>query len=152
VGRAGQSLADASEASCFFHPQKKAACTCETCGRFLCDLCDLDFGGQHICPSCLAAGRKKGVLKQYDQFRLSWSGVALLIALVPPIAFIGFTPGNLMFGMVAVVIALIGLKKPRSLTGRRRIVSFTLAIVLGVGETVALIWFGGKLAKTFYGV
>ena len=76
----------------------------------------------------------------------------MLIAVVPPIAFIGLTPGNLIFGIVAVVVALIGLKKPRSLTGRRRIVSFTLAIVLGVAEIVALIWFGGKLAKTFYGV
>ena len=72
--------------------------------------------------------------------------------MVPPIAFIGIAPGNLIFGIVAVVIALIGLKKPRSLTGRRRIVSFTLAIVLGLGELIALIWFGEKIAKTFYGV
>lgn len=145
-------LVDPSDASCFFHAGKKAAVACETCGRFLCSLCDLEFGGRHICPPCLAAGRKKGTLGKYDHFRLSWSGVALLIAVALPLASIGLTPANLGFGIVAVVVALIGLKKPRSLTGRRRIVSFTLAILFGLAETVALIWFGGKLAKTFYGV
>lgn len=152
AGRIGENLVDTSEASCFFHPEKKASLACESCGRFLCDLCDLDFGGKHICPSCLAAGRKKGALKNFDHFRLSWSGVALLIAIIPPIVLVGMAPVNLFFGLVALVIALIGLKKPRSLTGRRRIVSFTLAIVLGLAECVGLIWFGGKLAKIFYGV
>ena len=109
----------------------KAVIACESCGRFLCTLCDLEFGGRHICPNCLSAGRKKGALGNYDHFRLSWSGVALTLAIVPAVAFIGFAPFNLAFGLVAIVVAFIGLKKPRSLTGRRRVVSFTLAVLLG---------------------
>jgi hypothetical protein len=143
---------DTNDASCFFHPQKKAAVACESCGRFLCDLCDLEFDGRHICPNCLSAGRKKGALKNFDQFRLSWTGVALLVAIVPPCMFVGFVPFNLVFGAVAIAIALFGLKKPRSLTGRRRLVAFIFTIILGIAETLALILFGGKIAKSFYGV
>ena len=62
LGRAGEALVDASEASCFFHAEKRAAVACESCGRFLCALCDLEMEGRHICPTCLAAGRKKGTL------------------------------------------------------------------------------------------
>ena len=60
IGRPGDPLVDASEASCFFHPEKRAAIACESCGRFLCALCDLEVESSHICPSCLSAGRKKG--------------------------------------------------------------------------------------------
>ena len=29
---------------------------CGRCGRFLCALCDLDIGGRHLCPACVADG------------------------------------------------------------------------------------------------
>src|SRR3974390_2457604 len=48
------------EARCFYHPEKKAAVVCDACGRFLCSLCDVDFNGQHLCPTCLEAGGQKG--------------------------------------------------------------------------------------------
>src|SRR5678815_2855123 len=38
-GRAGETIIEESDASCFYHPQKKAVVPCEGCGRFLCALC-----------------------------------------------------------------------------------------------------------------
>src|SRR4051812_10375500 len=47
------------QSSCFYHPQKLAAIACESCGRFLCALCDVEIGGVHRCPRCLESGRRK---------------------------------------------------------------------------------------------
>jgi len=49
------------ESSCFYHPAKKASMVCESCGRFLCALCDLELNGKHVCPACLETGQKKAI-------------------------------------------------------------------------------------------
>src|SRR5215207_8892602 len=45
------------EAVCFFHPEKRAECTCERCGRFICALCDFPLAGKHLCPKCLDSSK-----------------------------------------------------------------------------------------------
>src|SRR5262245_9590695 len=52
-GEIGERLVSEGEASCYYHPQKKAVLPCSRCGRFLCALCDVDLNGEHLCPSCL---------------------------------------------------------------------------------------------------
>jgi hypothetical protein len=44
------------QAACFDHAGKRAVAACNQCGRFVCDLCKVDFGGQVWCPSCVSAG------------------------------------------------------------------------------------------------
>ncbi len=146
IGRAGEALVDASEASCFFHAEKRAAVACESCGRFLCALCDLEMDGRHICPTCLAAGRKKGAMSGMDQFRLSWPGIALLMAIVLPLVFYPLTP---LFGASALVVLIIGLRKPGSVTGRRRIVLYSFTFLLATAELVGGILAGKALFDTY---
>ncbi len=55
-----ETIASDEEASCFFHPSKKAVVPCANCGRFLCGLCDLEIDGRHLCPTCVAASGGKG--------------------------------------------------------------------------------------------
>ncbi len=45
------------QATCFFHPDKAFQACCQRCGRFLCALCDLQLGSEHVCPSCFERGR-----------------------------------------------------------------------------------------------
>src|SRR5688572_25118384 len=52
VGSAGEVLVVDSEASCFYHLQKRASVVCGSCGRFLCALCDVELEGKHFCPDC----------------------------------------------------------------------------------------------------
>jgi hypothetical protein len=91
-GRAGEPVVDGTEAACFFHASRKAVVACETCGRFLCELCDLPVGDRHTCPACLegrttparpettvASARREGVLL-YDN-------IALALAVLPILAF-----------------------------------------------------------------
>lgn len=45
------------QATCFFHPDKAFQACCHRCGRFVCGLCDLQLGSEHICPACFERGR-----------------------------------------------------------------------------------------------
>jgi hypothetical protein len=45
------------QATCFFHPEKAFQACCQQCGRFVCALCDLQLGAEHVCPACFERGR-----------------------------------------------------------------------------------------------
>lgn len=45
------------QATCFFHPDKAYQACCQRCGRFVCGLCDLQLGAEHVCPACFERGR-----------------------------------------------------------------------------------------------
>src|ERR1044072_8417485 len=78
-GQAGGRIMIEGEASCFYHPQKKAVIPCEICGRFLCALCDCDFKGQHLCPACLESGKKKQTIAGLEDVRVLYQRQALLL-------------------------------------------------------------------------
>src|SRR5258708_17744559 len=59
-GASGEAVVTDGEASCFYHPAKRAVVPCDSCGRFLCAVCDVEMDGQHLCPGCIESGRKKG--------------------------------------------------------------------------------------------
>jgi hypothetical protein len=50
-------VAMAEQATCFFHPDKAFQACCQRCGRFVCVLCDLQLGAEHVCPTCFERGR-----------------------------------------------------------------------------------------------
>src|SRR4029077_2679455 len=52
------------EAACFYHPERRATVPCDSCGRFLCALCDVDWGGKHFCPGCLESGKRKDAVSE----------------------------------------------------------------------------------------
>src|SRR2546427_10237207 len=92
-GRTGEAILEDTEASCFYHPQKKAVVPCEGCGRFLCALCDCELQGQHFCPACLETGRKKRKIKSLENERTLYDSIALSLAVLPVLItfFIYFT-------------------------------------------------------------
>lgn len=59
VVRQGTNAASAmpEQATCFFHPEKAFQACCQRCGRFVCALCDLQLGAEHVCPTCFERGR-----------------------------------------------------------------------------------------------
>jgi hypothetical protein len=50
-------VAMSDQATCFFHPEKAFQACCQRCGRFVCALCDLQLGAEHVCPACFERGR-----------------------------------------------------------------------------------------------
>ena len=87
LGRAraaeAEQVADDTEASCFYHPAKKAAVTCENCGRFVCGLCEVELDGRHLCPQCLDSGKRKGKIASLETSRTLYDNIALALAAYP---------------------------------------------------------------------
>jgi hypothetical protein len=54
---ANPAVALSNQATCFFHPEKAFQACCQRCGRFVCALCDLQLGSEHVCPTCFERGR-----------------------------------------------------------------------------------------------
>jgi hypothetical protein len=79
----GEPLIIDTGSSCFFHPKKKAVVPCQLCGRFLCSLCDIDFNGQHLCSSCIDAGKKKRKIRNLENNRVLYDSIALYLAVIP---------------------------------------------------------------------
>ncbi len=85
-GTAAAPLLADGQSSCFYHPEKAATIPCDKCGRFLCTLCDIKLGDDHVCPGCLASD-ESDARKGLDAHRFLPDTVALDLAIVPLIPF-----------------------------------------------------------------
>jgi hypothetical protein len=133
---AGEKVMIEGEASCFYHPRKKAVVPCESCGRFLCALCDIELNDQHLCPSCLETGRKKGKLVNlqnqrtcYDRMALGVSILALLLWPMAPI-----------IGAVVIYLVVRYWKASLSLVRPSKL-RFVAAFILGASEVAGGVLF-----------
>ncbi len=88
AGTSGERVLFDDESSCFYHPKKRAVVPCDLCGRFLCALCDVELNDQHLCPSCIDAGKSKGKMEHLENKRTRYDRVALALALLPIVFFI----------------------------------------------------------------
>ncbi len=86
-GGAGEAVLTETESNCFYHSDKKASAICDACGRFLCALCDIDFAGRHLCPTCLETGEKKEKLDTLKRECTRHDVIALTLAVVPMFLF-----------------------------------------------------------------
>jgi hypothetical protein len=127
-GRAGEAILDESESSCFYHPQKKAVLPCDSCGRFLCALCDCELDGQHICPACLETGKKKGKIQSLQNHRVLYDSMALGLTWIPMLLFplVYFT---FMTAPLALFIAIRHWNTPSSIV-RRTKARYVAAIII----------------------
>jgi hypothetical protein len=91
------------ESGCFYHPQKRAVVPCDLCGRFLCAVCDLEFGGQHMCPQCLDSGAKRGRLQSLERQRTRWDQIVVSTLFVPLIFCWVFLPLTCLAALVMIV-------------------------------------------------
>ncbi|HEX3870223.1 MAG TPA: hypothetical protein VHV77_07305 [Pirellulales bacterium] len=133
------------DAVCFFHPEKKAALTCDRCGRFLCELCDLPLGTRHLCPTCIGGGMGTEKLPELITRRVRWSRVSLLLGILPLLgAFTVFlAPVMMATGPAAIFTGFYSWNKPGSLIRGPRRWEAVIGIALGLIQI-------GVLASIFY--
>lgn len=115
-GGSGEAVVD-TEASCFFHPHKKAMLPCDSCGRFLCTLCEVELGGRHLCPTCLESGRASGRMEELVTRRTLHDQAALSLAFYPMLFFFV----TLITAPLAIWLTIRHWNSPRSLLPRSRI-------------------------------
>lgn len=126
------------EATCFYHPQKRAQVPCDNCGRFLCAMCDLDVLDAHLCPQCLESGAEKGRLKSLERTRTRYDQIASAL-LIAPLVFCWF----LVPLTSLAVLGLVGWKwkSPGSLVDNSRL-RLTVCSVIAVLELIgsSIMW------------
>jgi len=131
----GESLLVQGESGCFYHPEKKAVLPCDSCGRFLCALCDVEFNSQHLCPACMQAGNKKGKIRNLQNHRTRYDNIALALAIFPLLIFY-FTfitaPG-------AIFVAIRYWNAPGGIIPRSQKLRFVIAIILASLQIVGWI-------------
>lgn len=125
--RAGDALEAENEASCYYHPEKRAAVVCEACGRFLCTLCAIELGGKTLCPTCVELGRSREQLSELVTYRTLYDGVALMLAVLPIFFFIA----TIFTAPMALYVSIRYWKSPSSLVPRTRL-RFVLAILISI--------------------
>lgn len=136
-GVTGERITDAGQAACFYHPHKVAHVPCDGCGRFICALCDVELHGKHLCPSCVESGRRKGTLTTLESRRFLWDNVALTLAVVP-VATLFLWWASIITAPAAILLAIIGWRKPGSLAPRTKVrfviaIAFSLVVLAGWG-------------------
>ena len=139
-GHRGVPLQGEKEASCFYHPAKKAAVACSTCGRFLCALCDVEFNDQHLCPACLEKGKTKRKIKNLENQRVCYDTVALSIALVSSL----FIWPTIISAPIVLFMVIRYWNAPGSIIPRSKI-RFVLAFLIAGLQIVGWIFFFGAL-------
>lgn len=146
---ASGAIAAPDDATCFFHPGKRAAVPCDACGRYLCPLCDLELAGQHHCPECAAKRTTDATEDRFARERILWDSLALALAVYPMLLFY-FT---ILTAPAVMFLALRHWRSPRSLVPRTRF-RFVLAFVIAaaqlagwvamIGFLMAMVSRGGK--------
>jgi hypothetical protein len=117
------------ESACFYHDSKRAVVVCDSCGRFLCALCDFEFNNRHVCPQCLESSQKKGAMGELEVSRKTYAHLAFVYSLIP----------LFLTGLCAIYLAARYWKAPGSLVRRRRW-EMPAALVLGILQTLAFIF------------
>jgi len=83
------------EASCYNHAANRALAACDSCGRFLCALCDIESGAGHVCPACFDRQETPTLHERvnYDSIALALVTLPMLLCWLPIIT----TPAALFF-------------------------------------------------------
>jgi hypothetical protein len=131
------------QATCFFHPDKAFQACCQRCGRFVCALCDLQLGAEHVCPTCFERGRAdSGAEASKAEWRyrdVLYDSIALTVGWV----WILFWP-VIVAALPAVIVLHVKYRKaPRSYLIARSGWRFWAAYV-------GLVWFPLLLASSFF--
>jgi hypothetical protein len=139
-GAAATALVDHTEASCFYHPQKQAVRVCDGCGRLICALCSIELGAEHLCPSCISSGKKKGKITTLEDNRTRYDSIALSLAVFGMLVYVL----SIFLAPAAIYIAIKHWNGPGSLLGVSK-TRFVLAIVIAVGTLILWITVFGVL-------
>jgi|HubBroStandDraft_4_1064222.scaffolds.fasta_scaffold133444_2 hypothetical protein len=117
------------EAACFDHPARRAVGACHQCGRYVCQLCSVEFGGPTWCPSCVAAGAGQARSANPETSRNLFDSTALIL----PLASLLLYPMTIVAAPASLVLSVMKWSQPLSLVRRNRW-RFVAAILISLAE------------------
>jgi hypothetical protein len=123
------------EGACFDHPGKRAVAACRQCGRYVCQLCAVEFLGVTWCPSCVAGGAGAAKAASLDASRTLFDSIAFIVPLLSLVIW----PFTIIAGPGVVVLSILKWRTPLSLVRRTRW-RFVAGTLMGLAETGGWIW------------
>lgn len=126
VARA-QSAQALDDAVCFFHAENRAESVCENCGRYLCTVCGVEFGGSRLCPQCVSL-RRASDSKRSGRDLVLHDTIGLALAVGPLLVFWL----TLITAPVALGYVIFAWRQPLSILRRSRwrlVLAGTLAVL-----------------------
>jgi hypothetical protein len=123
------------EATCYYHSRKKAITPCDRCGRFLCALCEIEFGGERWCPQCLQTGQGKGAIRDLKTGRTNYDSIAFTLSTAPALM---IWP-TIFTAPVALYLAIRHWRAPAGILPRTRI-RYYLAVLFSATQIAGWIW------------
>jgi hypothetical protein len=121
--------------TCFFHGTRKAVLPCNSCGRFLCSLCDCELNGEHFCPQCLETGKTKGKIRSLENRRTLYDTIALHLAILP-VALLIFWFLTFITAPAAMFVAIRYWNAPSSIVHRSKM-RLVLAMIVATVQIAA---------------
>lgn len=126
---AAQAAVLAEDSVCFFHTENRAEAVCEGCGRMLCAVCTVPFGGRKLCPTCISSSKASDA-PAVVRDRVLYDGIALALALA--FVLVVTWPITLVTAPVALGYTIYGWRKPSSLVRGPSRIRFIVAGALAV--------------------
>lgn len=83
AGQAPEQVVLDHESSCYYHEDKRATVPCDSCGRFLCALCDIEMHDEHLCPKCMQKGLTKDSVTSLESDYTCYDSLAFALATIP---------------------------------------------------------------------
>jgi len=130
---AGEAIQVDGESACFVHEGKRAVAACDSCGRFVCALCRIEWGSRILCPACVNAAEKRTEL--LTRSRPMYDSMAMAIAMGSVVIF----TISLLSAPVAIYLAIRAFRSPRSLVPRTMVRAW-IALIVGTVELVGWGW------------
>ncbi len=124
------------EAGCFYHTDNKAITACESCGRYLCSLCDINFSGQHVCAKCLEISKKKGKNKKIVRSYVLYDEMAIKLSIYALIPFLWFA--SPIMAPAALYLSIRYWKEPCGIIPKSR-VRLLIAGIISFIEIIVII-------------
>jgi len=139
--------ASLDDATCYYHPKKKAEEVCDNCGRFLCGLCVLPLGKQNLCSVCLEVQRSKSDENfELQPLQMRKDKLAVALVILPLL----FWPLTLISAPTAIVIVIQNWNK-KFFFARNSRLSFSFAFIFALLQCAGwLIFFFTLFNKKFF--
>ena len=126
---------EGGEAGCFFHPDRVAVSPCSHCGRFLCNLCRIDWSGSTLCIACIETFQKTPKSSFLSAKRFHFDSLALALATVPSLL---ISPG-IIGAPLALGMVLFTYRKQTSIVPRSKW-RFVVAGLFAFLQIIGWIW------------
>ena len=125
---------ESGEATCFHHEQKRAATSCDACGKFLCQLCDVEVPHGHFCTQCFEAGARQGNIPEFERARIRYDSIIVTMVIIS-LLFWFLSP---LLPLAAIILGFAKRKAPPSFVSRSRLrlnIALTFAVLEFIGSS-----------------